>query len=203
MPLPSSKQDPIVRFFTPIDALYPLVGDLGADGVTLYASGPPRTLRPITRAILESWEGWPSFRDKYRGGMDQEYNHIGLQHLLLPDPGRYLTDRLLSVNVAAYEVEEVVRISTDDLFDALKETFPLDVFQISFVPAALRSFIHHFYPAYAPPLAKYVEKETERRQIGEEMMLSIREISSSNENMKGEIQYNGKSNGRIVPETIQ
>lgn len=194
--------DPIIRFFSSIDALYPLVGDLGADGVTLYASGPPRTLRPITRAILESWQGWPSFRDKYRGGMDQEYTHIGMQHLLLPDPGRYLTDRLLSVNVAAYEVEEVVSISTDDLFDALKETFPLDVFQISFVPAALRSFIHHFYPAYAPPFAKYVEKETRRRQIGENTLTTIGEISSSNGAMKGDIQYNRRVDEEKIPETI-
>jgi hypothetical protein len=134
--------------------------------------------------------------------MDQEYTHIGMQHLLLPDPGRYLTDRLLSVNVAAYEVEEVVRISTDDLFDALKETFPLDVFQISFVPAALRSFIHHFYPAYAPPFAKYVEKETRRRQIGENTLTSIGEISSSNGAMKGDIQYNGRVNEEKIPETI-
>lgn len=50
--------DPISRLFSEFDPLYPLIDDLGDDGVTLYASGPPRTLRPITKAILESWEGW-------------------------------------------------------------------------------------------------------------------------------------------------
>ncbi|KAL7472957.1 hypothetical protein ACHAXS_013351 [Conticribra weissflogii] len=49
--------DPIPRLFSEYDPLYPLIDDLGEDGVTLYASGPPRTLRPITKAILESWEG--------------------------------------------------------------------------------------------------------------------------------------------------
>ena len=58
--------DPIVRLFSHIDACYPLIGDLGDDGVTLYASGPARTLRPITRAIIESWQGWPLFRDNFQ-----------------------------------------------------------------------------------------------------------------------------------------
>ena len=50
--------DPIVRLFSKYDPLYPLIDDLGEDGATLYASGPNRALRPITKAILESWEGW-------------------------------------------------------------------------------------------------------------------------------------------------
>ena len=58
--------DPIVRLFSQIDACYPLIGDLGDDGVTLYASGPARTLRPITRAIVEAWQGWPAFRDNFQ-----------------------------------------------------------------------------------------------------------------------------------------
>ena len=56
--------DPIVRLFSAVDPLYPLVGDLGDDGLTPFASGPPRTLRPVTRAIIESWEGWPRFRER-------------------------------------------------------------------------------------------------------------------------------------------
>jgi len=79
--------DPIVRFLSRIDSLYPLIGDLGPDGVTLYASGPPRTLRPITRTILEAWEDWPAFRDNYRGVLDQNYSSIGIQHLMMPDTG--------------------------------------------------------------------------------------------------------------------
>merc|ERR1712038_293216 len=140
--------DPIVRMFSRIDALYPLIGDLGDDGVSLYASGPPRTLRPITRAILESWENWPTFRDDYKGVLNQEYMSIGVQHLLMPDTGRYLTDRLVSVNVATYPIDDVLRVSPKDFYSALEMAFPLDTFTISLVPTAIRSFIHHFSPAY-------------------------------------------------------
>mmetsp|Transcript_20957 Transcript_20957/g.24921 ORF Transcript_20957/g.24921 Transcript_20957/m.24921 type:complete len:634 (-) Transcript_20957:364-2265(-) len=153
--------DPIVRLFSPIDAMYPLVGDLGEDGVSLYASGPNRALRPILRSILESWEGWPSLRENLLGSaVVQDYESVGTQHLLLPDPSRYLTDRLLTVNVGAPPLEEVIRISPGELYAALEEIFPLDTFKISFVPAAIRSFIHHFYPAYEQGLTGYVEKET-------------------------------------------
>ena len=44
--------DPVTRLFTSSDPTYPLVGDLGPDGVTLYASGPNRILRPLVRSIL-------------------------------------------------------------------------------------------------------------------------------------------------------
>jgi hypothetical protein len=150
--------DPIVRMFSRIDPLYPLIGDLGEDGVSLYSSGPPRTLRPITRAILESWENWPTFRDDYKGGMNQEYMSVGVQHLLMPDSGRYLTDRLVSVNVAAFPIDDVLRVSTKELYSALETAFPLDTFTISLVPTAIRSFIHHFYPAYTN-FAEYTDKE--------------------------------------------
>jgi hypothetical protein len=146
-----------VRMFSRIDPLYPLIGDLGDDGVSLYASGPPRTLRPVLRAILESWENWPTFRDDYKGVMNQEYLSIGIQHLLMPDTGRYLTDRLVSVNIANFPVDDVLRISTKDLYSALETAFPLDTFSISLVPTAIRSFIHHFYPAYTD-FAEYTDK---------------------------------------------
>lgn len=134
--------------FSRIDPLYPLIGDLGQDGITPYASGPPRTLRPVTRAILESWENWPKFRDDYRAVMSQKFHSVGVQHLLMPDTGRYLTDRLISVNVATYPIDMVLRVSSDELYSALEKGFPLDTFTISLVPTAVRSFIHHFYPAY-------------------------------------------------------
>jgi hypothetical protein len=57
---------PIVRLFTEIDWLYPFLGDIGDDGFTAYASGPPRTLHPIKCAIFESWDGWPLFHDPAR-----------------------------------------------------------------------------------------------------------------------------------------
>ena len=148
--------------FSRIDPLYPLIGDLGEDGVSLYSSGPPRTLRPILRALLESWEDWPSFREKYRFVMSQEYYNTGIQHIFLPDIGRYLTDRLISVNVATFPIEDMVRISSKDLYAALEETFPLDTFSISLVPTAIRSFIHHFYPAYTD-FADFAEKKKNDR----------------------------------------
>lgn len=149
--------DPVVRLFSEIDPCYPLLEDIGEDGITLYASGPSRALRPITRAIIESWEGWPRFRDGFREQSNQGYTGVGVQHLLLPEPTRYLTDRLVSVNIAIPPVYSVVQLSPNELMPALRETFPLDEFTISFVPAALRSFIHHFYPAYTTPFVEYAD----------------------------------------------
>jgi hypothetical protein len=36
--------------------------------------------------------------------------------------------------------------------------FTLDTFTISYVSVAVRSFIHHFYPAYGAPVVDYAEK---------------------------------------------
>jgi hypothetical protein len=149
--------DPLVRLFSSIDALYPLVSDLGADGATPFADGPPRTLRPLTKAIIESWEGWPRFRNNFRGTADQAYYSVGVQHILLPEPTRYLADRFAAVNIPVPPVESVVRLSSEELQAVLTTIFPLDVFEISFVPQAIRSFVHHFYPAYWYPLADYVK----------------------------------------------
>jgi len=154
--------DPIPRWFSRIDPLYPLIGDLGSDGVTPYISGPPRTLRPIVRTILETWENWSTFRENYRDVLEQDYVHIGArQFLLMPDPGRYLTDRLVTVNINAHPVEEVLSVSSEELYDALMETFPIDIFTVSLVPNAIRSFIHHFYPAYTEGFEGYVSKKME------------------------------------------
>ena len=148
--------------FSRIDPLYPLVGDLGDDGKTVYANGPPRTLRPVTRAIIESWENWAHFRDEYIVVCNQEYLSTGVQHLLMPDTGRYLTDRLVSVNVATFPIDDILRLPSKDLYAALETAFPLDTFSISLVPTAIRSFIHHFYPAYTD-FIEY-EKKSNRRQ---------------------------------------
>lgn len=156
-------QDPIVRLFSEIDALYPLVGDLGEDGKTVYASGPPRTLRPITRAIIESWEGWPRFRDTAAGTGDQNFTGIGVQHILLPDPLRYVSDRLVSANIQVPPVDSIMRISSPELLPALEVNFPLDTFQISFVPVAIRSFVHHYYPAYDYPIMEFVKRSDPKK----------------------------------------
>lgn len=141
--------DPCLRLFSGIDPIYPILDDIGIDGKTLWASGPNRALRPITRAIIESWENWPSLRDKYRETASQNYVSIGMQYLLLPETVRYLMDRLVSVNLAVPETEVVVELPPGQLFNALDHAFPIDTFGISTVPTALRSFIHHFHPAYA------------------------------------------------------
>ncbi len=130
--------DPVVRLFSDHDVLYPLVDDLGTDGITLYSSGPVRSLRPIVRAIFQAWDGWPQFRDNWKGTCDMEYQSVGIQHLLLPEPLRYLNDRFISVNVGVPPVDAIVRISPEDLLPALDLTFPLDTFQVSLVPQAVR-----------------------------------------------------------------
>ena len=158
--------DPIVRLFTRLDPLYPLVGDMGADGVTPLASGPPRTLRPIVRALVEAWEGWPTFRDMIKASMSQNYTGAGVPHLMLADPTRYLADRFFAVNVQVPAIETLVRISPHELQPALEEIFLLDVFEISYVPQAVRGFIHHFFPAYDNTLVDYV-KRLERRSNGQ------------------------------------
>jgi hypothetical protein len=137
------SQDPIVRFLTEYDALYPLVDDLGKDEVTLYSTGPRRSLRPIARAIFQSWEGWPEFRDSWKG-TNQQYRSVGIQHLLLPEPLRYLNDRFVSTNIGVPPTEAIVRISSEELLPALNTTFPLDVFQISLLPQAVRRYVPNY-----------------------------------------------------------
>jgi Lipase (class 3) len=151
--------DPIVRLFTKEDPLYPLISDVGDewDGVTPWPKGPPRTLRPILKTIFESWNGWPRFREEARGNLGtQDYSSVGIQFVLLPEPARYLADRFLAINLAVPPVHTVLRISPRELLPSLVQNFPLDVFEISFIPQALRSFIHHFFPAYGSPFADYV-----------------------------------------------
>lgn len=155
--------DPIVRFLSEYDALYPLVDDLGPDEVTLYATGPPRSLRHVARAMFQAWDGWPQFRDHWKG-TNQQYQSVGIQHILLPEPLRYLNDRFLSTNVGVPPTEAIVKISSSELLPALNATFPLDTFQISLVPQAVRSFLHHFYPAYDTTIAHYAAK-VERNKV--------------------------------------
>ena len=80
---------------------------------------------------------------------------MGKQYVLLPPVAQYLSDRFAAVNVNVPEVDSIMLISSDELLPCMYETFPLDEFSISFVPAALRSFIHHFHPAYTMPLVSY------------------------------------------------
>lgn len=150
--------DPVVRLFSEIDALYPLIGDLGEDGFTPYATGPPRTLRPLLKRVLESWEGWPKFREIYRSYGSNEYRSVGIQHVLLPEPVRYVADRFIPVNVGVPPIASIWQLSSSQLLPALASVFPLDVFEISLVPQAIRSFVHHFYPAYNAPIQDYVRR---------------------------------------------
>lgn len=158
--------DPICRLFSDIDVLYPLIGDMGpgSDGITPWPNGPPRTLRAVLKAILEAWEGWPRFRDSWYETGAQSYGSVGIQHILLPEATRYLTDRFLTVSIAVPPVRSILRISGHELYPALVAAFPLDVFEISYVPQAIRGFVHHFYPAYGFPLVEYVRLLEERAE---------------------------------------
>ena len=77
---------------------------------------------------------------------------------MLPEPIRYLTDRLVSVNIQVPEIDDIVQISSRELLPALNEVFTLDTFRISYVSVAIRSFVHHFYPAYGSPVVDYAGK---------------------------------------------
>ena len=173
---------------TEYDPLYPLVDDLGSDEITLYASGPRRSLRPLTRVIFSSWEGWPEFRENWKSTnpRSQRFQAVGLQHLLLPQIQRYLSDRFVSTNVGVPPTDAIVRIAPTEMLMALNATFPMDVFQISLLPQAVRryviqnyralssapaphvicffSFLHHFYPAYDSSIENYASK-VERKQL--------------------------------------
>jgi hypothetical protein len=76
----------------------------------------------------------------------------------MPEPLRYLNDRFFSVNVGVPPTEAIVRVSSRELLPALNAAFPLDVFQVSLIPQAVRSFLHHFYPAYDTTIADYAAK---------------------------------------------
>ncbi|KAL7575568.1 hypothetical protein ACA910_020143 [Epithemia clementina (nom. ined.)] len=166
--------DPITRLFSSIDPVYPLIGEIdmenyGDDGMVLWPRGPPRALRPVTSAILEAWgePGWPQFRDDFRKNWNQTYNSVGVQHIYMPEPKRYLLDRFMIagvVDIAVPPVQTIVRLSSRDLYPALTKAFPLDVFEISYVPQAIRSFVHHFYPAYYASLVDYVRRLRKEKQ---------------------------------------
>ena len=170
------------EIFLSNNRLYPLIDDLGDDGYTPWVSGPPRTLRPIVKTVLENWEGWPSYRDTVRVklGEGQDYRSVGEQFLLLPEPIRYLTDRLVSINTAVPEIDDVYSISSHELLPALAEVFTLETMQISLLPVAIRSFIHHFYPAYDAPFISFASSmdtdEVEDSDISRNIELSKNEV---------------------------
>ena len=57
----------------------------------------------------------------------------------------------------------MIEISSTEILPALDEVFTLDVFLISYVAVAIRSFIHHFYPAYVGPFVDYAEEVQPRK----------------------------------------
>ena len=165
--------DPIPRLFSAIDPVYPLIGEIdmehqGDDGMVLWPRGPPRALRSVTTAIVEAWgEGWVEFRDDFRKNCNQTYTTVGVQHIYLPEPKRYLTDRFMVagvVDIAVPPVQTIVRLSSQELYPALSIAFPLDVFEISYIPQAIRSFVHHFYPAYVASIVDYLRRLRRDRQ---------------------------------------
>lgn len=177
---------------TQYDPLYPLVDDLGSDETTLYASGPRRSLRPLTRALFSSWDGWPQFRENWKS-TNQAFQSIGIQHLLLPEPQRYLTDRFVSPNVGVPPTDQMVKISSSELLPALDQIFPLDTYQISLIPQAVRSFLHHFYPAYDSSISGYASKVAglQRQSINNKERRGIEEggVSKATSTTKGEVRF--------------
>ena len=85
------------------------------------------------------------------------FDHLGEAHLLMPaQAARYLADRLFALVVDFPDEVLLVRCSASDLPEALDHAFKLEEFSISLAPAGLRSFIHHFHPAYSAPLEELV-----------------------------------------------
>ena len=97
--------------------------------------------------------------------------------MLLPDPTRYITDRLVSVNIPVPSIDSIIQISSQELLPALNEVFLLDTFSISIVPVAIRSFVHHFYPAYLDVFAEYATKSDPDRKalVEDELSASKRQ----------------------------
>ena len=149
--------DPLVRWYSDGDPCYPLIADMGDDGYTIFASGPARVLRPLARAIFQQAKEWPQFRDVYRAEANGTFAPTGVQYLIMPDETRYLADRIFSLIVDVPEPAALVKVDPTNLPLALDAAFPLDDFSISLLPAALRSFVHHFHPAYSLPLLALLE----------------------------------------------
>jgi hypothetical protein len=63
----------------------------------------------------------------------------------------------------------MVRISSKELLPGLDKNFPLDVFRISFVPAAIRGFVHHFYPAYGFPIVDFSSKKMKQPAVSKQV----------------------------------
>jgi len=78
-----------------------------------------------------------------------------------------LTDRFVSPNVGVPPTDQMVRICSTELLEALNQVFPLDTYQISLIPQAVRSFLHHFYPAYDSSIANFASKVCKERKAEE------------------------------------
>lgn len=100
----------------------------------------------------------PGYRDNARAKLGQDYRSVGEQFLLLPEPIRYLTDKLVSVTTQVPETDNIIQIRSSELLPALNEIFLLDTFTISYVSVAVRSFVHHFHPAYGPVMVDYTKR---------------------------------------------
>ncbi|EED91263.1 predicted protein [Thalassiosira pseudonana CCMP1335] len=122
--------DPIPKLFTTYDPLYPLIDDLGEE--------------PCDRSQRQSLNLGKDGRD--------------IETTLDSSLGRTIEVLEVSVNTAVPPIDTVLQVSPRELLPALNEVFTLDTFSISLIPVAIRSFIHHFYPAYGPNFAEYAFK---------------------------------------------
>jgi hypothetical protein len=63
------------------------------------------------------------------------------------------------MNIAAPPIKSIIQLqSSRDILPLLTRTFPLDVFGISYVSTAVRSFLHHFHPSYSIPFVEFQDK---------------------------------------------
>merc|ERR1712151_593800 len=86
---------------------------------------------------------------------------------LLPEPTRYITDRLISIDISVPPLDTVLTVPLNGrkFLYFLNQFFPLTTWGVSTVPVALRSFIHHFYPAYNSTLNDFVDASKNKKTI--------------------------------------
>jgi len=51
-----------------------------------------------------------------------------------------------------------------EVLEFLDSHFPLDEFRISLVPQAVRSFVHHFHPAYKEEVGRFFRPKNRNRK---------------------------------------
>merc|ERR1712084_72272 len=106
---------------------------------------------------------------------------------LLPEPTRYITDRLISIDISVPPLDTVLTVPLNGrkFLYFLNQFFPLTTLRVSTVPVALRSFIHHFYPAYNSTLNHFVDASNNNNERSSSFSFPIVE----NDDLQSNINY--------------